>query len=286
LIRDNALAVSGLLNEEIGGKSVLPYHPKGLWEEMAFGEASRCKSTCKGTARICIAAQCTRSGNARCRRPRFRPLTRRIGRNAVARRPVTNTPLQALITLNDPTYVEAARKLAERALHEGGKDVNSRLIFAFRLATARKPSMQETKVLRDLLTQQLANYRANPQAADKLLKVGESAVDEKLDRVELASWTLVASTILNLDEAITKEIGLASIEIGKMAMTFTDVMKELEACGSPQFARPGRATASAARCSASVTPTSIECKKPSSSISRWLSSFGRRTITTRRCWRR
>ena len=122
----------------------------------------------------------------------------------VARRAVTNTPLQALVTLNDPTYIEAARVLAERTLREGGKDLSSRISFAFRLATARKPAVQELKVLRELLNQQLATYRGNPQAAEKLLKVGESKYDEKLNQAELAAWTMLASTILNLDETISR----------------------------------------------------------------------------------
>jgi hypothetical protein len=123
----------------------------------------------------------------------------------VARRAVTNTPLQALVTLNDPTYVEAARAMAQRILCEGGKDVTSRIVYAFRLALARKPSAQEVKVLRNLLAQQMANYHKEKRAADELLGVGESKADDKIDRAELAAWTMVASAILNLDEAITKE---------------------------------------------------------------------------------
>jgi hypothetical protein len=123
----------------------------------------------------------------------------------VARRAVTNTPLQALVTLNDPTYVEAARAMAQKTLRDGGKDLNSRIAYVFRLALARKPSARETNVLRELLSRQLINYRKDKKAASELTHVGESAVDNKIDQPELAAWTMVASAILNLDETITKE---------------------------------------------------------------------------------
>src|SRR5262249_6055681 len=122
----------------------------------------------------------------------------------VARRAVTNTPLQALVLLNDPTYVEAARKLAERMLGEGGKTPESRLVFGFRSATARVPSAREQGVLLEVRQQALARFRADRDAARKLLAVGESPRDATLDEVELAAWTAVASVILNLDETITR----------------------------------------------------------------------------------
>jgi hypothetical protein len=122
-----------------------------------------------------------------------------------ARRSATNTPLQALVLMNDPTYVEAARWLAQRMLTEGGSDPKRRITFAFRLVTARAPTSQELKILRDLAEAQTAEYKAQPKAADQILHVGESSADPKLNATELAAWTMVASAILNLDEAITKE---------------------------------------------------------------------------------
>jgi len=121
------------------------------------------------------------------------------------RRAVTNTPLQALVLMNDPTYIEAARVLATRTMLEGGKDVNARIVYAFKLATSRQPSAQESRVLRELYTKQLARYRRDAKAVSELLSVGESKLNEKADRVETAAWTMVASAILNLDETITKE---------------------------------------------------------------------------------
>jgi len=204
-VRDNALAVSGLLNEQVGGPSVLPYQPAGLWEEMAFGDG--------------FSAQAYRQSHGRelYRRSMYTFWKRTVPpaslltfdapdrEKCVGRRALTNTPLQALVLMNDPTYVEAARALGVRALREGGKETTSRLRYAFRLATARWPSAQEVSVLRDLLTRQMAVYRRDTRAAVALLKVGESPLDQNLDVAEAAAWTVVSSTILNLDETISRE---------------------------------------------------------------------------------
>ena len=122
-----------------------------------------------------------------------------------ARRAQTNTPLQALVLMNDPTYVEAARALAERVLRGGGADDKRRIEYAFRLATARKPSGKETGVLRSLLKNRLDGFRRDPASAKKLLAIGESPRDKRIDPAEHAAWTTVASVILNLDETITKQ---------------------------------------------------------------------------------
>jgi len=107
--------------------------------------------------------------------------------------------------MNDPTYVEAARALAQRTLTEAGPGPVKRILFAFRLATARKPGPKEIQVLHDTARQQLAVYRRDKGAASRLLGVGESPFDRKWDVSELATWTTIASMILNLDETITKE---------------------------------------------------------------------------------
>jgi hypothetical protein len=119
------------------------------------------------------------------------------------RRARTNTPLQALILMNDPTYVEASRKLAERLLTEA-KSTEERITLAFRLATARRPSADEVAVLRHVFETRLAKYRHDPDAAKKLLRVGEAPVNDKLDAAELAAWSAVANVVLNLDEAVTR----------------------------------------------------------------------------------
>ena len=205
MIRDTALAASGLLNDAIGGPSVSPYQPKGLWEELAFGDGFSAQSyeqshgpdlyrrgmytLWKRTAPPATLATFDAPDREKC----------------TARRSQTNTPLQALVLLNDPTFVEASRALAERTLVEGGKDAKSRIAYAFRLATARAPSGKELKVLRTLLDGRYKVFRQDRQAALKLLSVGESPRNNKLDVAELAAYTTVTSVIFNLDETITKQ---------------------------------------------------------------------------------
>ena len=120
------------------------------------------------------------------------------------RRARTNTPLQALVLMNDPTYVEASRKLAERILLEGGTSLDERITFAFRLTTSRKPTPRELAVLRRVFEQQSARFQADPAAATKLLSVGESPRHEQLAAHELATWAAVANVLLSLDEVVTK----------------------------------------------------------------------------------
>jgi hypothetical protein len=118
------------------------------------------------------------------------------------RRARTNTPLQALVLLNDVTYVESARILAERILREDASD--GRMQLGFRTVTGREPSENEVKTLEELYRKQLAAYRNDRLAAEALLKQGEAPVDPNLDPCELAAWTMVASVLLNLDEVITQ----------------------------------------------------------------------------------
>jgi hypothetical protein len=122
----------------------------------------------------------------------------------IVRRSTTNTPLQALTLLNDPIFVEAARKLAERAIHEGGASPASRLAFAFRLATDREPDSSELAILQKKLDEMLAAYRADDKGARSLLSVGAAPGDPAIAAGELAAYTAVMNIILNLDEMITK----------------------------------------------------------------------------------
>jgi hypothetical protein len=205
-IRDQALAISGLLNGEIGGHSVSPYQPPGIWEELASRADGK-----NWTAQEYVQSH----GKDLYRRTMYTFIKRTAPppslvtfdapdrETCTVRRPRTNTPLQALILMNDPTYVEASRKLAERLMKEATTR-DDRIVLGFRLATARPPSPDELSLLQRLFDQQLAVYRANPQAASKLLSVGESSRDEGLDAAELAAWTMVANVILNLDETVTK----------------------------------------------------------------------------------
>ncbi|HWD98145.1 MAG TPA: DUF1553 domain-containing protein, partial [Bryobacteraceae bacterium] len=122
----------------------------------------------------------------------------------IVRRSITNTPLQALTLLNDPIFVEAARKLAERSIHEGGASSDARLAYAFRLATGRRPDDTEMNILRATFAKMLAAYQANEPGARSLLKVGASGSDASIAPGELAAYTAVANVILNMDEVITK----------------------------------------------------------------------------------
>ncbi len=204
MIRDTALAASGLLNGEIGGPSVLPYQPKGLWEELAFGEGFSAQAYEQSHGKDLYRRGMYTFWKRTAPPASMATFDAPDREKCTARRGLTNTPLQALVLLNDPTYVEAARALAERALIEGGRDDASRLTFAFRLATARRPSLAEAGVLRALLTKQLATFRRDRNAALQLLSVGESPRNVRLDPAVHAAWTTVASAILNLDETITK----------------------------------------------------------------------------------
>ncbi|MEZ5352338.1 MAG: DUF1553 domain-containing protein [Bryobacteraceae bacterium] len=204
LIRDNALAASGLLNREIGGRSVLPYQPPGLWEEMAFGReftAQRYQQS---------------HGSDLYRRSMYTFWKRTVPPAAMstfdapdrekctARRPVTNTPLQALALWNDPTYIEAGRHLAAATLALGGRRDEDRVAFAYKRVLARKPAAAEMAVWKRVLSEQRAIYSADPTAAGQLLRAGESKTETR-SPAELAAWTNVATMILTLDEAITKE---------------------------------------------------------------------------------
>jgi hypothetical protein len=203
MIRDNALALSGLLVEKIGGKSVKPYQPSGLWKAVGYTNSNTANFT-------------QDSGEALYRRsvytfwkrtsppPSMSTFDAPSREACTVRRARTNTPLQALVLMNDIQFVEAARHLGERLMTGGGKTPQDRITFGFRLATARLPSERERRVVLKLYQNQLENYRQNPQAAVKLISVGDSPRNEKLDPAEHAAWSMIGSVLLNLDETVTK----------------------------------------------------------------------------------
>lgn len=205
MVRDNALAVSGLLTADIGGKSVFPYQPKGLWEELAFGDGFSMQTYEQSHGKDLYRRSMYTFWK------RTSPPAQMIAFDApdrekcTARRTVTNTPLQALVLLNDPTYIESARVLAQWVLNEAPRDPMKRAALAFQRATAREPQKQELSLLASLAKQQYETYSKDPKAAADLISIGESPVDRKLNPAELAAWTTVASAILNLDETVTKE---------------------------------------------------------------------------------
>ncbi len=206
-IRDQALAVSGLLNPEIGGKSVSPYQPAGIWEELASradGDnwtAQKYKQDHgKDLYRRTMYTYWKRTAPP----PSLMTFDAPDREICVVKRARTNTPLQALVTMNDPTYVEASRKLAERIIKEGGDTSEKRIEYAFKLLASRKATAKEIEIVGKLLKAQTVAFTQDKAKAQKLLKVGEAPADEKLDPIEVAAWTLVANALLNLDELINR----------------------------------------------------------------------------------
>ena len=200
LVRDNALAISGLLVAKIGGPSVKPYQPDGYWENLNF------------PPRQYVADQ----GDAQYRRglytwwqrsflhPSLLAFDAPSREECCAERNRSNIPQQALVLLNDPTYVEAARAFAARVLRECSGRPEDRLNRAWQLALQRDPRPAEAETVRKLLDKHLTDYRANPAAARALISTGVAPPPEGLDAAELAAWTHVARVLLNLHETITR----------------------------------------------------------------------------------
>jgi hypothetical protein len=206
-IRDQALMVSGLYDRRIGGQSVSPYQPAGLWEELmsrADGDNWTAQKYTQDHGADLYRRTMYTFWKRTCPPPSLATLDAPDRETCTVRRSRTNTPLQALVLMNDPTYVEASRKFAERILREGGNSTADRLAFAFRTVTSRPPTKAELAVLARVLDRQLTTFKANPDAAKHLLASGESPADAALDPAELAAWAMVASAILNTDEAVTK----------------------------------------------------------------------------------
>ncbi len=203
VVRDNALAIAGLLAHRIGGPSVKPYQPAGLWEELAGGAGEGPYIQDKGPALYCRSLYVYRKRTVP--HPILATFDAPSRETCQVKRARTNTPLQALELLNDVTYVEAARCLAERMLLQGGCTAEERITFAFRRATARTPTPAELAVLCRGLERYRNAYRAQHEAALQLIRHGESPIDPRIDPVDLAAYTATAGVILNLDETITLE---------------------------------------------------------------------------------
>jgi len=203
MIRDQALAVSGLLVEKLGGPSVKPYHPPGLYEQVVAGSSADTYKQDKGEAlyRRSLYTYWKRSVP----NPAMLVFDAPFRETCAVRRSRTSTPLQALNLLNDPTYVEAARLLAQRMLREGGRTPESRLRHGFRLVTGREPRAAELRVLTAGLRRMEASFQGAASEAESLLTVGETKRDPALNPVILAAYAAVAGTLLNLDETISKQ---------------------------------------------------------------------------------
>jgi mono/diheme cytochrome c family protein len=203
-LRDQALFVSGLLVEKVGGPSVRPPQPSGLWEAVAFTGSNTGKFVAdKGHEKVHRRSLYTfwkRTSHP----PQMGTLDAPSREACTVRRERTNTPLQALLLMNERLFVEASRALAERTLREAGGDPGARLRHLFGLATARAPDEVEMGILRDTLAEHLARFRADPKAAQQLIRVGETAPSTATNAEELAAWTMVGNLVLNLDEVINR----------------------------------------------------------------------------------
>ncbi|HEV3256952.1 MAG TPA: DUF1553 domain-containing protein [Gemmataceae bacterium] len=203
VIRDYALAASGLLARKIGGPSVKPYQPDGVWEAVAMiGSDTRDYRRDNG---LSLYRRSLYTFWKRAAPPASMDIFNAPTRETcTVRRDRTNTPLQALVTLNDPQFVEAARHLGQTTLAEGGKEVDGRIDFMARRLLARPFRARERKVVRATLDDLLGYYKAHPDDAKKLIAVGESESDPALDVPTLAAWTMLANQLMNLDEVLNK----------------------------------------------------------------------------------
>jgi len=203
MLRDYALAASGLLVEKLGGPSVKPYQPDGVWEAVAIiGSDTRDYQRDNGEKlyRRSLYTFWKRSAP-----PASMEIFNAPSRETcTVRRERTDTPLQALVTLNDPQFVEAARYLAQRTLKEGGDKPESRIDFLARRLLARPFSAEETRVVNKTLDDLLAYYRSHHEDAKKLLAVGEAKADSTLDPAVLAGWAMLTNQLMNLDEVLNK----------------------------------------------------------------------------------
>ena len=203
VVRDSALLLSGLLRENLGGKSVRPYQPDGIWEAVAFvGSTTQYYKRDSGDAlyRRSVYTFWKRTAPP----PSLMAFDAPSRETCVARRARTNTPLQALVLMNDEQYVEAARNLAARILQHSG-DTRTRLAWAFRLCTGRAPEPAELEVLERNHQQQLEHFTGSPAEAEKLLAIGLSPRQTESPAAEFAAMTMTANLLLNLDETITRE---------------------------------------------------------------------------------
>jgi hypothetical protein len=200
MLRDQVLAISGLLSPKVGGPAVKPYQPEGIWEEATFGKVKYTPDT----------------GDALYRRSLYTFWRRIVGPTmffdtaprqfCVVKAVRTNTPLQALVTMNETTYVEAARAMAQRLLLDASlKDDAARLTQAWRLTTARAPKASELSSMTASLQRLKTKFASDAEGAKTLLSVGDSKRDVHLNATDHAAWTSLCLMVLNLDEVLTKE---------------------------------------------------------------------------------
>lgn len=200
LVRDNALSISGLLVTKLGGTSVKPYQPPGYFAYLNFPTREWQNDTGENLYRRGLYTHWQRQYL----HPSLLAFDAPNREECTADRPRSNTPLQSLVLLNDPSYVEASRAFAENILRSGGSNTRDKLDWAFRQAVSRPIKPAEAEVLERLLQTHLDEYKSDAAAANELLTVGAKPTPADLDKSELAAWTSIARTILNLHETITR----------------------------------------------------------------------------------
>ena len=201
-VRDNALAISGLLNREFGGPGVKPYQPDGLWVEVSLsGNRRFVRDNGEKLYRRSMYTYWKRSAP----HPGLMAFDTPTRETCTLQRQRTNTPMQALVTLNDEQFVEASRAFAQRIIKSPAKNFEDRVDWAFEMATGHPADKLRKEVLKDAYHFQKENFTKEPARADELLKIGESIRDTNIDSKEHASWTILASMILNLDETLNRE---------------------------------------------------------------------------------
>ncbi|PHS02973.1 MAG: hypothetical protein COA78_19595 [Blastopirellula sp.] len=204
MIRDQALHVSGLLSSSLGGPSVKPPQPDGLWLAVGYSGSNTVRfkpdTGSEKVHRRTLYTFIKRTSPP----PQMTTFDAPSREACIVRRERTNTPMQALLLMNDPQYIESARGLGQRAILEGGEDTASRIDFIFRTCTARHPTTSEADELTQLLKDNRTTFEKNPEAATKLISIGESVANKDINPAELAAWTMLGNLMLNLDEVVSK----------------------------------------------------------------------------------
>jgi hypothetical protein len=201
MVRDNALQVSGLLVDEVGGRSVKPYQPEGYWVHLNFPKRTYKHDAGEKQYRRGLYTYWCRTFL----HPSLAAFDASTREECVVERVRSNTPQQALVLLNDPTFVEAARTFAEQIIAHGGKTTADKLSYAYRKALSRAPSRDESKLLSSLFDKHLKQYTEDEKAAEELLKTGLRESDTKAKNAELAAWTSITRVVFNLHEFITRQ---------------------------------------------------------------------------------
>lgn len=203
-LRDQALALSGLLVTKIGGAPVRPYHPEGIYETLAPTSADTVKRYLQDHGEALYRRTLYTYWKRSIPHPAMLAFGTPFRETCILQRPRSNTPLQALNLMNDVTYLEASRFLAQRMMTEGGSTVDERLTYGFRMVLSRQPSPTQLGILHAAFERNLASYKRDPAGASALLANGDRPSDPTLDRAELAAFTTLASTLLCMDETLSK----------------------------------------------------------------------------------